>query len=86
MADRIVHGGAHARASARLREARGSINVAFDELGLGFDHDDVLDYLQGAPSFMSLPEEVRGKVAGLCMGVGLTIAEAARVRPGEEQG
>ncbi len=77
----ILDDAAHALASARLRAARGSIYEAFDGLDLGFDHDDVLDYLSGSPSFMSLPEDCRGLVAGLVMGTALTVAEAARARP-----
>jgi hypothetical protein len=68
----------HGAAANRLLAARGSIYAAFDNLACGMDHDEALAYLDGSPHFASLPEDVRGKVAGLCMGFALTAVEGDR--------
>lgn len=68
---------AHVRAQGRLLAADCRIFKAFDNLGLDFDHEDVLDYLEGAPGFLAFPESQRGYVAGLVMGFALTVAEEA---------
>src|SRR3954454_2502600 len=68
----------HDAATARLIAARGSIYAAFDNLACGMGHDEAVAYLSGSPHFTSLPEDVRGKVAGLCMGFALTAVESDR--------
>jgi hypothetical protein len=66
----------------RLKAAAGSIYAAFDTLACGFDHSEAVEYLEGAPSFMSLPDEVRGKVAGIVLGFALTAVESDRALRG----
>ncbi len=77
---RIVNDCAGALAAARLLDHDQSIYAAFDSLRLGFDHDDVIEYLGPAYDGIELPEAHRGHVAGLVMGFALVVAEAARVR------
>src|SRR4051794_19008300 len=65
----------HAMAAHRLTKANGSIYKAFDSLDV-FDHDMVLDYLAGP--LEPIPEEPRGFVAGVALGLALTAVEADR--------
>lgn len=81
---RIVESEAQARAADRLLAAQGGIYAAFDGLGLGFDHNDALEYLRGAPSFAQLPRREQGRVAGLVMGFALVVAESVASREAPE--
>jgi hypothetical protein len=66
---------ANQKAKGRLVAAGGSVYEAFDRLGCGIDHQQMLDYLAGSLHFQTLPEDQRGKVAGLVMGTAFVESE-----------
>lgn len=74
----VVDSAAHAAAADRLEAARGSIYEAFDGLGVGFDHEEAVDYMMGSLWFQSLPEKYRAMCLGSCMGFALTVVESDR--------
>lgn len=78
-AQSLVDSRAHMAAAIRLRAAGGSIYDAFDNLACGIDHEQAVDYLSGSPAFESLPEDIRGKVAGMVLGFALTAVESDRL-------
>lgn len=75
----LVDSRAHMVAALRLTAARGSIYEAFDNMACGIDHEQAVDYLSGSPAFESLPEGIRGKVAGMVLGFALTAVESDRL-------
>lgn len=77
-AQALIDTDAHHRASDRLFFNRGLIYGAFDDLGCGITHEQVLDYLWGSPSFASLHVDLQGKVAVMIMGFALTVVESDR--------
>lgn len=71
----IIDSRAQDRGAERLRR-EGGIRKAFDSLGLGWDFDDLADYLTIAnPHF---PEELHGRLAGAVAAFAIVVAEKER--------
>lgn len=75
----IADSRANGRAAGRLLQAQGSIYEAFDHLGCGFDHDQVIEFLNGTLAFQTLPDDARWKVAGMVMGFAMVAVESERI-------
>lgn len=69
---------ANKRAADRLLAARGSVYSAFDNLGCGIRHEQVWEFLNGAPHFQALDERHKGIVAGIVMGFAIVAVESER--------
>jgi hypothetical protein len=75
---RLADSRANEIAGNRVLAARGSIYLAFDNLGCGIDHDQALEFLAGSPHFQALDERQRGLVAGIVMGFAIVAVESER--------
>lgn len=62
--------------------ARGSVFAAFNDAAYGISTDEVEELLSGTPAYLSLPEDIRGKVAGLVVGTAMIVVEADRIGRG----
>lgn len=78
MAD-LLNSTAHHAAGNRLLVTGGSIYEAFDGLGIGYDHDAALAFIENTATFQELGREYQHKVAGMVMAFAIVAVEADRL-------